>query len=455
MNKPEEDNAKADAVTKGKDKNERPKRTKMDVAIYICGVLFAVGGLWMGYLGVAGHLKDQKLLGLWVFYGTLISVVTGAFLFFHQRISNIQEAQNAQVAARTKERFPAAVEFIFGSAKRDMNPSFWYAIGGAIYPAHAALFIRVVNNGPPSMMRFPEVQARNSKGDWVNLIKIPYPQEGYGAFYRTFDHDLRDAMQWTAPCFEPQIVNRVIPSHDVVRGWAFFEVPEDLEIEPGTKLRIQIRDVAGDESLQEVVTEESTLLVPMTSSDEKTDLSRHYKYYWSDQKFVNEPAPVPTAAPSETKQKALPTPDRSKPETEEVPKPEAKKPIPSIDAGAGTRDEPFQSPLKWTDYTEDYFYDAIWRWEYRPEMGNTPRNIVGYCPECKNELRPKWVQYRDNGTLRSVIFTCDAHPLKQYTTQGHGIDPYGRIRLSILRMLRNGKWEEVVRHQQRARSGQV
>jgi hypothetical protein len=89
----EEGNDKASAIANGEGKKERPKRTTMDVAIYICGVVFAVGSLWIGYLGVAGHLKDQKLLGLWVFYGTLISVLTGAFLFFHQRIS-------AEISAR-------------------------------------------------------------------------------------------------------------------------------------------------------------------------------------------------------------------------------------------------------------------------------------------------------------------------------------------------------------------
>jgi hypothetical protein len=112
MSQAEKDNAKANAVTKGEAKKERPKRTAMDIAIYICGVLFAIGGLWIGYLGVAGHLKDQKLLGLWIFYGTLISVLTGAFLFFHQRIRDARDAaakiaeENAKIFATdsAKER---------------------------------------------------------------------------------------------------------------------------------------------------------------------------------------------------------------------------------------------------------------------------------------------------------------------------------------------------------------
>jgi hypothetical protein len=76
----------------------------MDIAIYICGSFVAIGSLWMGYLGAAGHLKDQKLLALWVLYGTLISVLTGAFLFFHQRVSNADaSARSAEIARQAAE----------------------------------------------------------------------------------------------------------------------------------------------------------------------------------------------------------------------------------------------------------------------------------------------------------------------------------------------------------------
>lgn len=123
--------------------------------------------------------------------------------------------------------------------------------------------------------------------------------------------------------------------------------------------------------------------------------------------------------------------------------------------GSGSGAPPYTSRFphpgfKWSDYTEDYFYDAIWRWEYRPEMGEAgkePRNVKGYCPDCRKEVKPYHVQYKDDGTLKSVIFYCDSHPLKQYQIEGHGIDPYGRIRLSIQRKLNNGQWQDVVKHQ--------
>jgi hypothetical protein len=77
------------AYAKAKDKAEkvwqewRPKSV-LDILIYICGLLAAIGGLWLGYLGVSGHLKNQQSMGLWVLFGTIIFVLTGAFLHFQK-----------------------------------------------------------------------------------------------------------------------------------------------------------------------------------------------------------------------------------------------------------------------------------------------------------------------------------------------------------------------------------
>src|SRR2546423_851992 len=74
-------------------------KSVLDVLIYICGTLVIVGGLWLGYLGVSGHLKSQKALGLWVLYGTLFFVLTGSFLYFQKLI---WEAQTAAVTPPDK-----------------------------------------------------------------------------------------------------------------------------------------------------------------------------------------------------------------------------------------------------------------------------------------------------------------------------------------------------------------
>jgi hypothetical protein len=63
----------------------RPKSV-LDVLSYIFGILAALGSLWLGYLGVSGHLKNHQTMGLWVLYTTIIFILTGAFLHFQKLI---------------------------------------------------------------------------------------------------------------------------------------------------------------------------------------------------------------------------------------------------------------------------------------------------------------------------------------------------------------------------------
>src|SRR5262249_36230303 len=66
-------------------KKEKEKAV-LDTLIYLCGLFVIVGSIWLGYLGVGGHWKDQRILGLCVAYGSLIFLVTGAFFYFLQRL---------------------------------------------------------------------------------------------------------------------------------------------------------------------------------------------------------------------------------------------------------------------------------------------------------------------------------------------------------------------------------
>jgi hypothetical protein len=108
--------------------------------------------------------------------------------------------------------------------------------------------------------------------------------------------------------------------------------------------------------------------------------------------------------------------------------------------------------IKWTDYTEDYFYDAIWRWKYRPEMGsNEPRDIHPFCPECDSPLR----KIGGTGLVkpekgRTVTFQCAQH-VRLYHFQSPSYDDFDGIRALIIERLQNGQWEKVVKRQYDAR----
>jgi hypothetical protein len=84
-------------------KKWRPKSV-LDVLIYICGTLAVLGSLWLGYLGVSGHLKNQQSFGLWILYATITLVLTGVFLHFQKLIW--EGSAKAEAAAQHKGAAP-------------------------------------------------------------------------------------------------------------------------------------------------------------------------------------------------------------------------------------------------------------------------------------------------------------------------------------------------------------
>lgn len=107
-----------------------------------------------------------------------------------------------------------------------------------------------------------------------------------------------------------------------------------------------------------------------------------------------------------------------------------------------------------TEYTEDVFQDLsediLWRWHYKPQIDNTPRNITPYCLEC--EL-PRPLQYdatRNKDTSFYLVrFECQAHRRPYYLT--FDVTPSGKIFDSIKKLIRqkieDGSWLEVVNKQ--------
>lgn len=81
-------------------------KSVLDVSIYICGTLAVLGSLWLGYLGVSGHLKNQQSLGLWILYSTIIFVLTGAFLHFQKLIW--EGSAKSEAVAQKSESPPRA-----------------------------------------------------------------------------------------------------------------------------------------------------------------------------------------------------------------------------------------------------------------------------------------------------------------------------------------------------------
>jgi hypothetical protein len=83
------DDAETDTKAEHKAKEiKKPRRrhTMLDVLIYCCAALVIIGGLCLSYLGVAGGFQNQRVLALTILYGTMLFVLTGAYLYFLQNL---------------------------------------------------------------------------------------------------------------------------------------------------------------------------------------------------------------------------------------------------------------------------------------------------------------------------------------------------------------------------------
>jgi hypothetical protein len=179
--------------------------------------------------------------------------------------------------------------------------------------------------------------------------------------------------------------------------------------------------------------------------------------YWQKREWAKAEAAIPKIEPHAP----IATPTHS-PEAKSTPDPTPKPEKPPKVVGSVssqfTKPRPNTEPfyfadltLKWTDYTEDEFYDVIWRWHYKPP-NNTPRDIRPFCPECQY---PVELNYRLIFPQRSPIYTEDVVHLKlkcPYHPQVYRaehipnmqLDDFSKIKALIQERLENDSWREVV-----------
>lgn len=107
----------------------------------------------------------------------------------------------------------------------------------------------------------------------------------------------------------------------------------------------------------------------------------------------------------------------------------------------------------WQEYTEDIFKevsgDVIWRWHYKPEINNQPRNVNPYCPECYPPRPLEGFIYVDGQTGGDrVSVKCKHHATIRFDSRHND---YAAIKQLILRKLDNRTWIDVVNKQREAR----
>jgi hypothetical protein len=282
-------NAEAKAEHEGRKLNRPRRRTMLDILIYVCGTLVLIGSLCLGYLGVSGGLKNQRILGLVILYGTLFFVLTGAFLFFYQRL-RVQLAESAQKS----KPFAVTIGGQWAQEERTLLGSqFWLSYSwqgrATISPIHRLMFIRITNRqSVKSMIETYRVEAENAKGEWVQLV---WMDGQLGPIYM-LSGDIRKAMLLSVPKLDSALTYRAMNPNETVEGWAFFEIPENVPAK--SPLRIYVKDMGGaeiTETVRNIPPDSFRQAGDMFKAERTLDLSDDNPVAWYYSKIISGATP--------------------------------------------------------------------------------------------------------------------------------------------------------------------
>ena len=91
-----------------------------------------------------------------------------------------------------------------------------------------------------------------------------------------------------------------------------------------------------------------------------------------------------------------------------------------------------------SDYREDRFFGAIWRWHY---AHGGPAGTWAFCPTCDTVL--VYSYQRDYGELKTTL-SCETCNRTVYSESGDKDDLVGKVHRQIDRRIRTGEWKNYV-----------
>lgn len=185
--------------------------------------------------------------------------------------------------------FSVAVEVTIGQEKKEMNASLWFATNAkyesTISPVHRGVFIRLTNlQSKPSMIESLRVEVLNKENVWV---KLPHIDMRFGKLYWV-NKDFQQAIEINVMenGLDFLLDNKVLQPYQPVRGWIFFELPQDISFL--SPMRIYVRDTEGVETMRiynpskKDKYEDSILGGTLKVLKGKWDISRYNKRYYGE-----------------------------------------------------------------------------------------------------------------------------------------------------------------------------
>jgi hypothetical protein len=104
----------------------------------------------------------------------------------------------------------------------------------------------------------------------------------------------------------------------------------------------------------------------------------------------------------------------------------------------------------WVEYNEDVFHQIIWRWHYKPEIDQTPRDIRPFCIECQPLIPLQHHAFKDGGGNPVFTLDCSYHTV-QLCELGYLYEFNEKIKELIKQKLNDGSWVDAVNRRRRAK----
>lgn len=193
---------------------------------------------------------------------------------------------------KTPQPFSVIAAAQLGDTKRGTRSGVFWATykskyGDTMSPAQLGIFIEIINlQQVPAIVRAYGVEAISMKTKaWIRLTRVDVR---LGDVFFCFEgQDLNHAKKLDMQNgLDYLLADKTIPPHDAVRGWAFFELPEDID--PKGPMRLSVEDASGRTSSQVTGLEPQSAktdyiqTADLKLAGEERDISGYHFRFFSD-----------------------------------------------------------------------------------------------------------------------------------------------------------------------------
>jgi hypothetical protein len=272
---------------------------------WVLQVLLAAVGIVGG--GAVWYFLSQKMfhVALWVGFAGFVVFGLVVALFVRNEIIKNETAPASQIrppGGEARPPFFVEIEKAFLEPQKKFEGTrFWLAYksgyGDTVSPISLTMFLRIVNlQKVPSEIERYVVEMKIGDTAWVKLARMDVRE---GEVFFAVDGLKRTRRIDVRPNgLDYLLGDKALKPHETVRGWVFYEIPDNYIILDGMSIRysITVRDTAGVQFSYTPPEETASSKLAPPGTNDAAQSQPWYVREWRDlssfhQKYFSEPIP--------------------------------------------------------------------------------------------------------------------------------------------------------------------